>query len=65
MELHRAAQELDTALRLGDLAKAGSLLTDVESELSRVINGLAPLAGQARGSTGRHGISRQRLRRGG
>jgi two-component system sensor histidine kinase/response regulator len=46
MELHRIAQELDTALRLGDLAKAGSLLAGVEGELARVVNGLAPLAGR-------------------
>ena len=47
MELHRAAQELDSALRLGDLEKAGSLLPDVERELSVVIKGLEPLAEQA------------------
>jgi HPt (histidine-containing phosphotransfer) domain-containing protein len=46
-ELHRAAQELDSAVRLGDGGKAGSLLTDVDRELSRVINGLGPLADQA------------------
>ena len=47
MDLHRAAQELDSALRLGDLEKAGSLLPDVERELSVVIEGLEPLAEQA------------------
>ncbi len=47
MELHRTAQELDSALRLGDLAKAGTLLPDVERELSQVIQGLKPLAEQA------------------
>ena len=46
-ELHRAAQELDSALRLGDQAKVGSFLIDVDRELSRVINGLGPLADQA------------------
>jgi two-component system, sensor histidine kinase and response regulator len=47
MELHRTAQELDSALRLGDPGKAGSLLPAVERELSRVIKGLEPLAEQA------------------
>jgi signal transduction histidine kinase/CheY-like chemotaxis protein len=47
VDLHRAAQELDSALRLGDREKAESLLTDVGGELSRVINGLAPLADRA------------------
>ena len=47
MDLHRAAQELDSALRVGDLEKAGSLLPDVERELSVVIKGLEPLAEQA------------------
>jgi PAS domain S-box-containing protein len=47
MDLHRTAQELDTALRLGDLEKAGSLLPEVERELTRVIKGLEPLAVQA------------------
>jgi HPt (histidine-containing phosphotransfer) domain-containing protein len=46
-ELHRATQELDAALRLGDLGKAGALLPDVERELSQVIKGLEPLAQQA------------------
>jgi two-component system sensor histidine kinase/response regulator len=46
MELHRVVQELDTALRLGEVAKVESLLPGVESELKRVINGLAPLAGR-------------------
>jgi two-component system sensor histidine kinase/response regulator len=50
VELHRAVQELDTALRAGDLAKVGSLLPDVEGELSRVIDGLAPLATHAAAS---------------
>jgi CheY-like chemotaxis protein len=47
MELHRTAQELDSALRLGEMGKVESLLRDVERELSRVIQGLAPLAEQA------------------
>ena len=47
MELHRTAQELDSALRLGELGKVESLLPDVERELSRVIRGLKPLAEQA------------------
>jgi PAS domain S-box-containing protein len=47
MELHRTAQELDSALRLGDLEKAGPLLPEVERELSRVLKGLEPLAEQA------------------
>src|SRR5262249_57450247 len=38
MDLHQAAQELDSALRLGDLEKAGLLLPGVERELSLVIN---------------------------
>jgi two-component system sensor histidine kinase/response regulator len=46
-DLHRASQELDAALRLGDLARAASLLPEVERELSRVIQGLGPLAEQA------------------
>jgi PAS domain S-box-containing protein len=46
-ELHRTAQELDAALRLGDTGKAGSLLPEVGRELSRVIDGLGPLAEQA------------------
>ena len=53
MDLHRAAQELDSALRLGDLEKAGALLPDVERELSVVINGLEPLARAGRGRTSR------------
>jgi HPt (histidine-containing phosphotransfer) domain-containing protein len=44
MELHRAVQELDSALRLGDREKAGLLLPEVERELSAVITGLEPLA---------------------
>jgi PAS domain S-box-containing protein len=47
MALHQTAQELDSALRLGDVEKAGSLLAEVERELSRVIQGLEPLAEQA------------------
>jgi PAS domain S-box-containing protein len=47
MELHRTAQELDSALRLGDIEKARSLLPDVERELSVVIKGLEPLVQQA------------------
>jgi CheY-like chemotaxis protein len=47
VELHRAAEELDSTLRLDDLEKAEALLASVECELSRVINGLAPLAKQA------------------
>jgi two-component system sensor histidine kinase/response regulator len=47
MGLHRAAQELDSALRRGDLEEAGLFLPEVERELSRVVNGLEPLARQA------------------
>ncbi len=47
MDLHRTAQELDSALRLGERENAGALLTDVERELSVVIRGLEPLARQA------------------
>jgi CheY-like chemotaxis protein len=47
MDLHRAAQELDSALRLGDMEKAALLLQDVERELSAVINGLEQLVRQA------------------
>jgi PAS domain S-box-containing protein len=47
VELQRAAQELDSALRTGDLAKAQPPLADVERELARVISGLAPLANRA------------------
>jgi PAS domain S-box-containing protein len=46
MDLHRAAQELDSALRRGDLEEAGLFLPEVERELSRVVNGLEPLARQ-------------------
>jgi HPt (histidine-containing phosphotransfer) domain-containing protein len=47
MELHRTAQELDTALHLGDLGKARTLLPDLERDLALVIEGLGPLAEQA------------------
>jgi two-component system sensor histidine kinase/response regulator len=47
MDLHRAAQELDSALRLGAMEKAGLLLQDVERELSAVIDGLEPVVRQA------------------
>jgi two-component system, sensor histidine kinase and response regulator len=47
MDLHRAAQELDSALRLGAMEKAGLFLQDVERELSAVIDGLEPLVRQA------------------
>jgi CheY-like chemotaxis protein len=47
MELHGTAQELDSALRLGELEKVQSLLPDVERALSLVIHGLKPLAEQA------------------
>jgi two-component system sensor histidine kinase/response regulator len=47
MQLHRAAEELDLALRSGDLGKARSLLPGVERELSLVIDGLDPLAKDA------------------
>ena len=43
----RAAQELDSALRIGDLGKVESLLPGVERELSLVIKGLEPLAERA------------------
>jgi HPt (histidine-containing phosphotransfer) domain-containing protein len=47
MDLYRAAQELDSALRLGVREKVGLLLPDVEGELSAVLKGLEPLARQA------------------
>ena len=47
MQLHRTAQELDSALRRGDLGKARTLLPDLERELALVIQGLGPLAEQA------------------
>ena len=47
MDLHRAAQELDAALRRGDIETAGLLLPDVERDLSVVIKGLEPLAERA------------------
>jgi HPt (histidine-containing phosphotransfer) domain-containing protein len=47
MDLHQAAQELELALRLGDLVTAKTLLPDVERELSMVIHGLEPLAQEA------------------
>jgi len=47
MELHRAAQELDSALRAGDLERVGLLLPDVERALSAVVSGLSPLAERA------------------
>ena len=47
MDLYRAAQELDSALRLGGMEKAGLLLQDVERQLSAVIDGLEPLVRQA------------------
>ena len=47
MDLHRATEELDSALRLNDLEKAAVLLADAEQELSLVIRGLEPLARQA------------------
>src|SRR5215471_15495073 len=47
MDLHRATEELDSALRPNDLEKAAVLLADVEQELSLVIRGLEPLARQA------------------
>jgi PAS domain S-box-containing protein len=43
MELHRTAQELDVALRLGDRRKAELLVPDVERELALVLTGLQPL----------------------
>jgi HPt (histidine-containing phosphotransfer) domain-containing protein len=47
MDLHRATEELDSALRLNDLDKAAVLLADAEQKLSVVIRGLEPLARQA------------------
>jgi two-component system, sensor histidine kinase and response regulator len=47
MDLHRSAQELDSALRVNALGKAEGLLPDVERALSVVIQGLEPLAHQA------------------
>ncbi len=47
MDLHRAAQELDNALRQGDMDRVGQLLPDVARELDVVIRGLAPLAAEA------------------
>jgi len=55
MDLHRAAQELESAMRVGDEGKSDGLLPEVERELSRVVEGLAPLAREtavARASTG-------------
>jgi two-component system, sensor histidine kinase and response regulator len=46
MDLYRAAQELDSALRLSDLERAEALLPKVERELSVVIHGLEPLVQQ-------------------
>ncbi|MHB8956727.1 MAG: response regulator [Pirellulaceae bacterium] len=48
MDLHRAVEELDSALRLSDFVKAATLLPDVECELSKVIKGLEPLAQRAK-----------------
>src|SRR5262249_34010721 len=45
-DLHRATQELNSALRVNDLDKAALLLADVEQELLVVIRGLEPLARQ-------------------
>jgi two-component system sensor histidine kinase/response regulator len=47
VELHRAAQVLDSALRQDDQGELDLLLAHVESELSRVVYGLAPAAAQA------------------
>ncbi|HBO44522.1 MAG TPA: diguanylate cyclase, partial [Planctomycetaceae bacterium] len=48
MDLHRAADELDSALRQDDMERVETLLAVVASELNVVINGLEPLARQAR-----------------
>ena len=47
MDLQRKAEELDSALRLGEQENAGALLSDVERELSVVIRGLEPFARRA------------------
>ncbi|WP_406694780.1 response regulator [Singulisphaera sp. Ch08] len=47
MDLHRATGELDSALRVSHLEKAGLLLSAVERELSVVIQGLEPFAQEA------------------
>jgi CheY-like chemotaxis protein len=47
MDLHRATEELDTALRPNNLENAAVSLADAELELSLVIRGLEPLARQA------------------
>jgi CheY-like chemotaxis protein len=47
VNLHRATEELDSALRVNDLEEAAVLLPEVEHELSVVIGGLEPLARQA------------------
>jgi two-component system sensor histidine kinase/response regulator len=47
IDLQRATEELDSALRLNDLETTAVLLADAEQELSLVIRGLEPLARQA------------------
>src|SRR5262249_6206437 len=47
IDLHRATEELDSALRLNDLENAAVLLAGAEQELSLVSRGLEPLARQA------------------
>ena len=51
MDLHRATEDLDFALRLNDLEKAAVFLADAEQKLSLVIRGLEPLARQAAAAT--------------
>jgi PAS domain S-box-containing protein len=48
MELHRATEELESAMRLGDLDTVGTLLPEAERQLSVVIRGLEPVAQRAR-----------------
>jgi CheY-like chemotaxis protein len=47
MDLHRAAQELESAMRVGDEARSAGLLPGLERELSRIVEGLGPLAREA------------------
>jgi HPt (histidine-containing phosphotransfer) domain-containing protein len=47
IDLQRATEELNSALRLNSLEKAVVLLADADQELSLVIRGLEPLAQQA------------------
>jgi HPt (histidine-containing phosphotransfer) domain-containing protein len=48
MQLYQAAQDLDSALRLGEVERVDTLLPEVERALSIVMEGLEPLAQQAK-----------------